>query len=444
MSDTMRDTATETVTDDASTDSICIVGMGYVGLPLAVAFDRQGADVIGFDVDEAKIETLSDGIDATKEVGDETIVDGDIHFTTDPASIGDAEYVIITVPTPVDDQHNPNMDFIEAAGETIGTHARPGTTVVLESTVYPGATREVLVPAIESTSELEVGKDIHVGYSPERLAPGTEHGLSEVVKIVSGESEEVRKDLVRLYEQIVDAGVYPAPTIETAEAAKVIENVQRDLNIALVNELSIVCDHMDLEAEEVLEAAETKWNFHDGYRPGLVGGHCIPVDPHLLAHRSEIAGYSPKLILQAREVNEYMPKQAAELTLKGLNRCGKILRESRVLVLGLAYKANVGDIRTSEVNGVIAELKEYDVDVVGHDPHANPEMIREEFDIPILDELSFENFDAVVVATGHDEFRSIDLDHLAEELNEHPLLMDIAGLFDRTSVADSGIEYVHL
>ncbi|WP_255171653.1 nucleotide sugar dehydrogenase [Natrononativus amylolyticus] len=444
MSDAMRDALSEGEREESATDTVCVVGMGYVGLPLAVAFDRRGADVIGLDVDESKIDTLASGVDATNEIGDETIADGEIEYTTDAAAVADAGYVIVTVPTPVDDQHNPNMDYVEAAGRSIGAHVRPGTTVVLESTVYPGATRGILVPALEEESGLTVGEDIHVGYSPERLAPGTEHGLGEVVKIVSGESPEVRDDLVRLYEQVVDAGVYPAPSIEVAEAAKVFENVQRDINIALVNELSITCDHLDLNTAEVLEAAETKWNFHDGYRPGLVGGHCIPVDPHLLAHRSESEGYSPKLILQAREINEYMPKHAAELTIKGLNRCGNVIRDSRVLVLGLAYKPNVGDIRTSEVSGVIAELKEYGAEVVGYDPHADPHATTEAFDIPIADQLSFDGFDAIVLATGHDEFAAFDLEAIADALNDDPFLMDIAGLYDRDSATESGFAYDRL
>jgi len=425
-------------------DRICIVGLGYVGLPLALAFDDAGHHVLGYDVDAEKVAALDRGEDPTGDVGDAAVERSEVFFSDDPTAIGDADYVVVTVPTPIDDLQNPNLEYVEAAGETVGEHAHPGTTVVLESTVFPGATERVLVPAIEAASGYALGEEFEVGYSPERASPGDEgRGVRDVVKIVSGRTDAVRDDLARLYETIVDAGIHRADTIETAETAKVIENVQRDINIALVNELAIVCDRLGLETDEVLAAAGTKWNFHD-YSPGLVGGHCIPVDPLYLAHRSEREGFSPKLTLQAREINEYMPKHAAELTLKQLNQCGKVLQDSRLLVLGLAYKPNVGDIRTSEVEGVIEELETFDVEVVGFDPHADTAAMRERFDVDIQSVPSFEGFDGIVVATGHDEFAGLELADVAAELNDDPLIVDVPGVLDESGAEANDIAYTRL
>jgi UDP-N-acetyl-D-galactosamine dehydrogenase len=427
---------------DTDTVTVCIVGQGYVGLPLALAFDEEGYEVIGYDISAEKIATLSDGSDPTGDHADETIAASSVEFTTDASTIERADYVIITVPTPVDDMKNPDLSFIESASETVGEHISAGTTVVLESTVYPGVTRDVLGPIVEERSGLTVGEDVFLGYSPERLAPG-DTTLRELKKIVSGSDEETLDQLVALYESIIDAGIYRAPSIETAEAAKVTENVQRDINIALVNELAIVCDHMDLDTHAVLEAAGSKYNFHP-YRPGLVGGHCIPVDPLYLAHGAERVGYQPKLIMQAREVNEYMPKHTADLVMRGLNRSGKVLKDSRVLALGLSYKPNVGDIRTSQVRGVIHALSEYDVEVVGYDPHADTDGMREYFGIDIQDELSFEGFDAVVLATGHDEFTTLDLDGVEAELDENPVLVDVDGTFTEERATEAGFDYNRL
>lgn len=423
------------------TGTVCIVGLGYVGLPLASAFDEEGLDVIGFDVDETKVAGLSEGRDPTNEIGDEAVARSGIEFTTDPTPIERADYVIITVPTPVDSMRNPNLDFVESAGRTVGEHLSAETTVVLESTVYPGVTRDVLAPAIEDVSGFTLGEEFNVGYSPERLAPGTDKSLREVVKIVSGDTDETLADLATLYERVVDAGIYRAPTIEAAEAAKVLENVQRDVNIAVVNELALICDHMGLDTQEVIDAAASKWNFH-AYEPGLVGGHCIPVDPLFLVHGSERAGYSPKLILQAREVNEYMPKHTAELTLKALNQSGKVLQDSELVVLGLAYKPNVGDLRTSEIGGVITTLEEYGVECAGYDPLAPDEAIRESFGIEPLAEPDFEGKDGIILATPHDELvEGLDLAAARKELADDPVLVDVKGVLDEDEATKAGYAY---
>jgi UDP-N-acetyl-D-galactosamine dehydrogenase len=441
MSESLTSEATHQAVESAT---VCVVGLGYVGVPLSLGFDEAGLDVVGFDVDREKVQSLAAGRDVTGDHGDEAVTASGIEFTANPAHVSQADYVVITVPTPVDDTKNPDLEFVEAAGRTVGEYVAEGATVVLESTVYPGVTREVLGAAIEEASGLEAGTGFNLGYSPERLSPGVEgRGLRDVVKIVSGDTDGTLAELAALYELVVDAGVYRAPSIETAEAAKVIENVQRDVNIALANELAIVCDHLGLETEEVLEAAGTKWNFHD-YRPGLVGGHCIPVDPLYLAHGSQRAGYSPDLILTGREVNEYMPKHAAELALRALNDTGRVLRDSRLLVLGLAYKPNVGDIRTSEVSGVVRELETYGVEVVGHDPHADDEAMAEAFGIEIRTEPTFAGFDGVLVATAHDAFDDLDLDAVAADLNDHPVLVDVAGQFDPEAASTHGFRYERL
>lgn len=423
---------------------ICVVGLGYVGIPLAVEFDRTGHDVIGFDVDPDKIETLRSGVDPTGDVGNAAISDSAIKFTTDETAIERAEYVLVAVPTPVDDLKNPDLKYVKAAGETIGRNISAGTTVILESTVYPGATREILAPAIEEASGLSVGDGFYVGYSPERMVPGDdEHGLANVVKIVSGQNDAVLEDVASLYESVVDAGVHRAPEIEVAETAKCLENIQRDLNIALVNELAIACNRLGLDTRAVLDAANTKWNFHN-YRPGLVGGHCIPVDPFFIIYELERNGYTPQLIQQARDVNEYMPLHVAELVLRALNDCGKIPKESSILVLGLTYKADVADVRTSSIGKTIAKLESYGVDVVGYDPYANEDEARDEFGIDLLDELSVEGFDGIVLATPHQEIREFDYVAASGRMADRPMFVDVDGVLDQPVLEAAGYEYVRL
>lgn len=427
------------------TETVCVVGLGYVGLPLAIEFDRAGKSVIGFDVDPAKVSDLASGVDPTGDVTDEGVAASDVLFTTDATHISDADYVIVTVPTPVDSMENPDLSFVESAAETVGAHISPETTVVLESTVYPGATESVLVPALEAESGYTVGDDIFVGYSPERASPGdTGRGVRNVVKVVGANSEAVREKLADLYGSIVDAGIHRAPDIETAEASKVIENVQRDMNIALVNELAIACDHMGLTTKDVLEAAGTKWNFHDGYSPGFVGGHCIPVDPFYLTYQSKREGFSPKLVLQAREINEYVPVHAARKTVKTINNSGRVLQDTRLLVLGLAYKPGVGDIRSSEVDSMIEELDEYDIECVGYDPHADTEASRDVFGIEVTETADFDQYDGVVVATAHEEFAEYDLGEMAAALGTDPVMVDVADVFDADEAADHGFQYAQL
>jgi len=422
-------------------ETVCIIGIGYVGLPLAVEFDKEGFEVIGYDIDPEVVSQLESGLDPTNEVGDQVIEKTSIRFTTNETSVKQAEYVLVTVPTPIDDLKTPKLKYVESAAETIGKNLQPGAIVVLESTVYPGATREILAHTIEKESGLSAGTDFYVGYSPERMVPGdNQHGIRDVVKIVSAQNETVRAELAELYGEIVDVGIHEAPEIEVAEAAKAIENTQRDINIALMNELAIACHNIGLDTYDVLEAAGTKWNFHD-YQPGLVGGHCIPVDPFFMIYESERSGYTPRLIEEAREINEYMPKHIADLTLHGLNDCGKVLRDSMVLVLGLSYKQGVGDIRTSVVGDTIKRLQEYGVEVIGSDPYADETMAKNQFEIEIQSYPSFKDLDAVLLATPHEPYQEIDYKSRSEKMNSPALLFDVDGVLDRNQCESSEIEY---
>ncbi|ELZ10009.1 nucleotide sugar dehydrogenase [Natrialba aegyptia] len=436
-------TTLEHVEDDQRTReaTICVVGLGYVGLPLAVGFAQSNYQVIGYDVDETTVERLQDGEDTTGDLSDAAVQNDDISYTTNATAISDAEYVVIAVPTPIQDDDRPDLSYVESAGTTVGSKMSAGTTVILESTVYPGSTREVLIPKLEDASGMTAGEDFFVGYSPERATPGDEeHGLSDVVKVVSGQTEAVLDDIAELYESVVDVGVHRAPSIEVAEASKVVENTQRDLNIAFVNELSVALEHMDVDTHDVLDAAGTKWNFHD-YQPGLVGGHCIPVDPYFLSYRSEQEGFDPELMQTGRKVNEAMPGHVADLTIKALNQCHKTLRDSRVLVLGLSYKPGVGDLRSSKVSKVVDTLNEYDIHLEGFDPIANPDAASETFDLQVQENLSFEDFDAIVLATPHDEFTTLDLPAVASELADDPALIDVAGAIDEDEAVDAGFTY---
>ena len=423
--------------------TICVVGLGYVGLPLAVGFDQEGYSVVGFDVDDGKVESLRGGTDTTGDLGDNAIVESEITYTTDASDIAQADYVMITVPTPVDENRQPNLEFIEAAGRAVGESMTADTTVILESTVFPGATREVLTPAIEAASNMTCGEDFYVGYSPERATPGDpEHGLRDVVKVVGGQNDEVCEDIADLYASVIDAGVHRAASLEVAEASKVVENVQRDVNIALMNELAMAFDSMeiDLDTRSVLEASGTKWNFHN-YYPGLVGGHCIPVDPNFFIHRAKQDGYVPRLAETARDVNEAVPKHVADLMIKSLNQSGKTLRDSRVLLLGLTYKPDVADIRTSKVDGIIEGLEEFDIDVVGYDPNGNNNAMCEQFGVTIQEEIDFEGFDGVVLATAHSEFDEIEFESAAATMNNDPSFVDVSGTFDSDAVESAGFAY---
>jgi UDPglucose 6-dehydrogenase/UDP-N-acetyl-D-galactosamine dehydrogenase len=402
---------------------VCVVGLGYVGTPLAEAFAGH-VPTIGFDIDKRKVDAL--------------VASGSkIRATTDPTAIKDADFVLICVPTPVTKAKDPDLGPVRSATTTIGKNMKQNVIVVLESTVYPGVTEEIVIPILERESDLKCGKDFFVGYSPERINPNDDaHTLDKITKIVAGMDEKTTDRLVELYSHVTK--VYRAPDIKTAEAAKVIENIQRDLNIALMNELAIIFDRLNIDTREVLKAAGTKWNFIP-FVPGLVGGHCIPVDPYYLVARAQAFGYHPVVILAGRAINDSMPGYIARMTIKGLNEVGKVIKGSTVLIMGLTYKENVPDTRESPVEEMVTEFKEFGIDVYGHDPLL-PDSIIEHFGIK-----PFRNYpvkpDAVVIAVAHDQFQNLTIDDILKNMNEKPVLIDVRGMIDRRAAENRGIYY---
>ena len=406
---------------------VCIVGLGYVGLPLAKAFSEH-FKVIGYDVNEKKVKELNDN-------------EENIEFTTDPSLIKQADFVIIAVPTPVTKSKEPDLSFVTSAAETVGKNLKKGSVVVLESTVYPGVTEEVVKQILEEESGLRCGEDFKIAYSPERINPGDEeHSLDKITKIIAGMDEETTEIVAELYKRVTSS-IFEAKDIKTAEAAKVIENIQRDLNIALMNELSLIFDKMGLDTKEVIKAAATKWNFHK-YKPGLVGGHCIPVDPYYLVYKAKELNYHPQVILAGRAINDYIPRHVALMTVKALNDVGKVIKNSNVLIMGLTYKENVPDTRESPVREMVKELEEFGVKIFGYDPLLRKEDIAE-FGMEALDGLSVK-VDAVIITVAHDEFKKIDLEDIKKFMNDKPVLIDVRGMFDVKMAEKEGFCYRRL
>jgi UDP-N-acetyl-D-galactosamine dehydrogenase len=422
---------------------IALVGLGYVGLPLAAAFGKV-AEVIGFDISARKIEELRRGYDATGELSTAELAATRIDYTTDPARLKEAAFIIVTVPTPIDDHHNPDLSPVVSASTAIGRNLAKGAIVVYESTVYPGVTEEICVPILERESGLTCGIDFKVGYSPERINPGDRvHTVDKIVKVVSGQDAETLETVARVYELVVVAGVHRAPSIKVAEAAKVIENTQRDLNIALMNELAIIFNRLGISTRAVLEAAGTKWNFLK-FTPGLVGGHCIGVDPYYLTYKAEAIGYHPQVILAGRRINDGMGKYVAENTVKNLIRVGKAVKGARVLVLGLTFKENVPDIRNSKVVDILRELREYEVETLVHDPVASGEEARHEYGVELVSLEAAGKVDAVVWAVAHDQFRGIGparLQELCDNGNGCGVVIDVKTVLDRAEVEGAGLAY---
>ncbi len=405
---------------------ICIVGLGYVGLPLAEAFSRHFR-VIGFDTNTKLTGEL--GLHGSHKK---------LAITSSPRRIKQADFVIITVPTPVTRSKEPDLSCIESASRIVSRNLKAGCTVILESTVYPGVTEEVMRPILEE-SGLSCGQGFKIAYSPERINPGdSEHTIDKMVKIVSGMDEDTAGLVAELYGRICPE-IFKAKDIKTAEAAKVIENIQRDLNIALVNELCLIFTRMGLTTKDVLAAAATKWNFHR-YSPGLVGGHCIPVDPYYLVYKAKELDYHPQVILAGRAINDYMPRHVAEIAIKALNDVGKVIRGSRVLIMGLTYKENVADTRESPLKEIIKELKEFGVDLYGHDPLLDN--IENEFDIKALSTLKdASGIDCVILAVEHDAYRKVTLAELSRVMGERPILIDVRGFFSEKEAVSRGFYY---
>jgi UDP-N-acetyl-D-galactosamine dehydrogenase len=419
---------------------VAVVGLGYVGLPLAVSFARH-LTVVGFDINARRIEELQSGIDRTGETLGGDLKNSNIHFTADPKALRECRYIVVAVPTPVNKANVPDLEPVVSASRIVGENLSKGSIVIFESTVYPGVTDEVCLPILEEKSGLKLG-DFKIGYSPERINPGDhEHTVDKIIKIVSGCDAETLEEVGALY-SLVAKSVYHAPSIATAEAAKVIENIQRDLNIALMNELSLIFAHLGLNTEEVLAAAGTKWNFHK-YHPGLVGGHCIGVDPYYLTYRAQQFGYHPQVILAGRQINDSMPVHVGEMVIKGIAHVGKPIKGATVMILGLTFKENVPDIRNSKVHNIITYLQGFGVKVLGCDPLLSADIVRKHFGIENVEFDKVPQCDCVLVANKHNAFRSLTLDQLKAKMSP-PVLIDIKNLFQRHAAEAAGFYFKSL
>ena len=425
-------------------EKLSLVGLGYVGIPIAVSFAKK-IDVIGFDLNEKKIELYKSGIDPTQEVGDEAIRNTAVEFTSDEAKLREAKFHIVAVPTPVNADHTPDLTPVESASRIVGRNLSKGSVVVYESTVYPGVTEDICVPILEKESGLVCGKDFKVGYSPERINPGDKvHRLETIVKVVSGMDEETLETVAKVYSLVALAGVHKAESIKVAEAAKVIENSQRDINIAFMNELSIIFHKLGIDTKAVLEAAGTKWNFLK-FAPGLVGGHCIGVDPYYLTYKAEETGYHSQVILSGRRINDSMGQYVTESLIKLMAKSGVPISGAKVAVLGLTFKENCPDTRNSRVVDIIHELHEYGIEPVVCDDVADKDGAEREYGLELTAFERVKNCDAVILAVAHDEFKALsrsDFDALYK--NETKILLDVKGILDRKTFESAGYKYWRL
>ena len=425
-------------------EKLSLIGLGYVGMPIAVAFAKK-INVIGFDVNKAKIALYKNGVDPTHEVGDKAIQSTTVDFTADETKLREAKFHIVAVPTPVNEDHTPDLTPVESASETLGRNLTRGSVVVFESTVYPGVTEDVCVPILERASGLKCGTDFKIGYSPERINPGDKtHRLETITKIVSGMDEETLETVAKVYEIVVDAGVHKAESVKVAEAAKVIENSQRDINIAFMNELSIIFNKMGIDTLSVLKAAGTKWNFLN-FRPGLVGGHCIGVDPYYLTYKAEMMGYHSQIILAGRRINDNMGKYVAESAIKNLIAADKPVKNAKVAILGFTFKENCPDTRNTKVIDIVHELQEYGIEPVIADPQADADEARRLYGIDFVCLDTIREMDAVILAVAHTEFKALsmaDIDSLYGEGKK--VLLDLKGLFEREEYEKAGYLYWRL
>jgi UDP-N-acetyl-D-glucosamine/UDP-N-acetyl-D-galactosamine dehydrogenase len=419
--------------------TVAVLGLGYVGLPVAMAFGKQ-RPTIGYDLSKKRVENLKHLVDTTGEVSAAQLAAAKFwRPTASPAELGHADFIIVAVPTPINAARQPDLQPLQSASETVGRHMKPGATVIYESTVYPGCTEEVCVPILEKSSGLRWRQDFHVGYSPERINPGDkEHSFVRIKKIVSGDDAETLEKVAALYSSVVQAGVYRAPSIRVAEAAKVIENTQRDLNIAFVNELAIIFERLGIDTGEVLKAAGTKWNFLP-FRPGLVGGHCIGVDPYYLTHKAELAGYHPEVILAGRRINDGMGAHIARKTVQQMIHAGRSIKGARVNLLGLTFKENVPDIRNSKVVDIIRELHEFGVETFVHDPLAAPEDALHEYGLKLADWDGLPVADALILAVAHRQFLEMPNHKLLEKIVRHGCVIDVKSALDAEALRGEGL-----
>ena len=418
-------------------DRLAIIGLGYVGLPIALAFAKKFPDTVGFDINIEKVKALKQGIDCTGEVCPDDLKLSSLKITSDPDDLSKANFFIVVVPTPIDRNHRPNLNSLLKASETVGKVLKPGAVVVYESTVYPGVTEEICGPVLAKVSGLQQGIDFKLGYSPERINPGDKaHTLDKIVKVVAGEDAETLERVARVYETIIDAGVHRSPSIKVAEAAKVIENTQRDLNIALMNELALICDRLGLSTRDVLAAANTKWNFLP-FTPGLVGGHCIGVDPYYLTTKAEEVGYHPQVILAGRRINDSMGPYLAQRLVKLLVEANLAIKGARVGILGLTFKENVPDLRNSRVPDIVAELRQFGIEPLVHDVLADAQEAQQEYGIQLVEWQDLSNLDAVVLAVSHQAYLDMPCDRLFACLRPGGVLMDVKSVLDPAKISQN-------
>ncbi len=429
-------------------EKISLVGLGYVGMPIAVAFAQKGVDVIGFDLSEAKIELYKNGKDPTKEVGDDAIKNTTVYFTSDEKDLQKAKFHIVAVPTPVNTDHTPDLTPVISASEIVGRNLVKGSVVVYESTVYPGVTEDVCIPILEKESGLKCGVDFKVGYSPERINPGDKvHRLENIRKIVSGMDAESLEEIKNVYDLVIEVGTYPVSNIKTAEAVKVVENSQRDINIAFMNELAMVFDRMGIDTNEVVDGMNTKWNAL-GFRPGLVGGHCIGVDPYYFTYQAEKLGYHSQIILNGRIVNDGMGQFVADAAIKNMIAVGQAPKKSKVVILGLTFKENCPDTRNSKVEDIIKRLNEYGVEPIVSDPWASERDAMIEYGVTLTPFEEIKDADCIIVAVAHNEFKALTLDAIKSLYRDCPdsekVLVDVKGLYDIAEFNASGMKYWRL
>lgn len=449
-------------------DRCSVVGLGYVGITLAVHLDRAGYDTVGYDIDEDRVESLQRNHDPVGEFSPTTLEESALTFTDTAAAIEDSSYVLVALPTPLDDSDAPDVTGLVAACETVGQYISDGTTIVFESTLYPGATQQELRPAIERGTATQRDVSFSVGYSPERIVPGGSKSFDEVTKVVAAEDEATLQELTTFYDNIVEAGVHPVDSIQAAEATKCLENVQRDVNIGVINEFVLGCQQLDVDVDphSVLEAARTKWNFHD-YRPGIVGGHCIPVDPHYLRHKFERCGFNPAILRSARAVNEHMVDHVCSITVEALchakakgdivggpsDSIGSIRTEgslpeavagSQVHLLGFSYKPDVSDVRNSGVGDLADSLARLGLEVSGYDPFHDSDSVPDAYDFDVAARLDLDDVDAVVLLTPHREFGDLDLESVSAATNDDPVLVEVGDRFDPVEAAAEGVTYRRL
>ena len=427
---------------------LAVIGLGYVGMPIAVAFARKGLEVIGFDVNEKKIDLYRAGVDPTREVGDEAIRTTSVRFTADEKALREARFHIVAVPTPVNTDHTPDLTPVIGASEIIGRNLTPGSIVVYESTVYPGCTEDVCIPILEKYSGLVCGKDFKVGYSPERINPGDKvHRLENIHKIVSGIDAESLEEIKAVYDVVIEVGTHPVSNLRTAEAVKVVENSQRDINIAFMNELAMVFDRMDIDTNEVVDGMNTKWNAL-GFRPGLVGGHCIGVDPYYFTYEAEKLGYHSQIILNGRIVNDSMGAYVADAAIRKMIEAGQAPKKSKVVILGLTFKENCPDTRNSKVNDIIQRLNEYGIKPLVVDPWASREDAMREYGVELSELKDVREADCVIVAVAHTVFRDMSLDAIKKLFRKGPdeekVLLDVKGIFALEALKASGLRYWRL